>query len=63
MPKNSYTKKELAQLYNISSRTITNFLNRGTLYDLLIKNGYLKYQKILQPKLISIVFEYLGSPF
>jgi len=61
--KTHYTKKELAKLYEISSRTLGIYLNKGALYDLLLKNGYFKYQKRLNPKQTEIVFDYLGRPF
>lgn len=59
----SYTKKELSELYGISGKTFRIYLNTGQLFEKLSNNGYNKYQKILQPKLLHIIFDHLGTPF
>ncbi|MCF6241283.1 MAG: DUF4248 domain-containing protein [Bacteroidales bacterium] len=58
----SYTKKQLAQLYKIHPKTLRYYLNIGNLYQILKKAGYDKYQKRLSPLLIKIIFDYLGTP-
>jgi rRNA pseudouridine-1189 N-methylase Emg1 (Nep1/Mra1 family) len=56
------SKKELAKLYEFSKTTLNNYLNTGKLFLLLSQTGYFKYNKILTPKQIHIIFEFLGRP-
>ena len=63
MIKTSYSKQELAKLYEVSGKSFAKFLNKGKLFELLSKNGYLKRQKMIHPRLANIIFEYLGNPF
>ena len=50
------TKKELAAYYGVSVYIITNWLKE--IKELDIK----PYQKVLTPKQIKILIEYIGTP-
>ncbi len=58
----AYSKKELSELYGVSSSTFVRWINKKSIYIELSKSGYCKYQKVLQPSLINIIFKHLGLP-
>jgi len=55
------SKKELANLYRVSSGTLAYLLN-VVFYDELQKEGYDKENKILAPKIVARFIELYGQP-
>jgi hypothetical protein len=58
----SYTKKELTKLYQISSETLRRYLSSPKIFPKLVEKGYNKHQKKLTPAMISLIFDFLGTP-
>ncbi len=58
------TKSELAQMYGVTTRTLSRWLHeRNTaLYENLLFVGYYKQKKILTPDELEIIVKYLGTP-
>ena len=54
------TKKQLANLLNISNSTLQNYLNR-LWFNKLKETGYQKRNKILSIKQLSIIKDILGD--
>ncbi len=65
----TYGLSELAILYlpNINNKSASNQLSKwinsnNKLYDELVRNGYKSRQKILTPKQVNIIIDFLGEP-
>ncbi len=57
------TKGELAKKYNVSVKTLVNWIYKNSeLYKILKSYGYNETDKVLTPKQIEFVYEYLGEP-
>ena len=56
-------KKDLAKKYGVTARTLRNWIIRNTpLYDTLLYYGYSPYDKVLTPKQMEVIFDYVGKP-
>lgn len=53
----AYTKKELAQLYEVSPKTFRSWLKRGRLFTADVRQA-----RILTPAQVRSIFDLLGAP-
>lgn len=53
------SKSRLAAMAGITGRTLSNYINKGIVYQHLVdETGYRKHQKILTPRQVSIIIEF-----
>jgi hypothetical protein len=55
------SKQDLVKRYNVSRVTFGKYINKGELYEKLLKTDYRIKQKLLTPLQVSIIVEHLGD--
>jgi hypothetical protein len=60
VPIKSYSKSQLALMYNISLKTFSKWIKK--IEPELIEIGYNRHQKIITPRQVKLIFESFVAP-